>query len=157
MSITTRAVRAGLTVTGTGGGGGGIRAPVCQSSVIAANDTAPGFPRQPDTGPIGETSHRSAIGARRRLFLVREEAITDARFGPEVARLLRIRLDLLAETGDVDVQVMGLGAIRWAPDLSQQRLVREDAVGVAHQRLEELVLRRRQVQLLLSESHAPSL
>ena len=53
---------------------------------------------------------------REGLFWLRYEAITDAGLAEEMARLLWVFLDLAPQPGDVDAQVVGLGAVLRPPD-----------------------------------------
>src|SRR5262245_65647194 len=76
------------------------------------------------------------------------KAITDPRFGEDVARFGGIRLDLLAQLTDEDAQVFGLFDVIAAPDRSEQRAMSEDFVGVADEIDEQVIFFRRQMQLL---------
>ena len=54
------------------------------------------------------------------------EAISDPRFGENIARLGRIRFDLFAQVANEDAEVLGLIRIVAAPDFREQRAMRQD-------------------------------
>jgi hypothetical protein len=56
------------------------------------------------------------------------EAVANAGLAEKVARLLGILLDLSSQAGDVDVQVVGFGAVFRAPDGAQEHGVGEDLI-----------------------------
>ena len=58
------------------------------------------------------------------------EAVAEPRFRDNIARIVRIRLDLFAQPADVDPQVFILVIALVSPDPSQELLVRENAAGV---------------------------
>src|SRR5438093_5823523 len=58
------------------------------------------------------------------------EAVADARLGVEIARTGRVRLDLVAQVGDVHAQCVGVLRVFRAPDPRQELAVGEDAVRV---------------------------
>src|SRR4051794_30858343 len=72
-------------------------------------------------------------------FLV-AEAVADAAHREEVLRLLRVRLDLLPQMPDVDVDRAWVAVGGVAPDARQQHVAGEHASGRPGQRREDLEL-----------------
>ena len=66
------------------------------------------------------------------------EAVADPRLGEQVARARRIGFELAAQLGHVDPQVVRLGLILRAPDLSEQLAPGDQPAGVAGEQLEQL-------------------
>src|SRR5437868_8452680 len=75
------------------------------------------------------------------------ESIADTWLGRDVARYLRISLELLAQPRDVHVEVVCFRRGDGAPDLLEQHAVGEHLVGIGDERLEQVVFGRRQVNL----------
>src|SRR3990172_10359719 len=67
--------------------------------------------------------------------------VADAAFADDAARRLRIGLELLAQAPDVHLEVVDLGRVVAPPDLGQERVVRQDAAGVAREVEEQRILR----------------
>src|SRR5439155_26161501 len=85
----------------------------------------------------------TAAGAARRtraLAPVRHEPVADARLRDDVARRLRVRLDLLAQAGDVHVQIVRLVAVFGAPDPAQQHAVGDQLVRLRGEGAQQRVL-----------------
>src|SRR3984957_18142152 len=72
------------------------------------------------------------------------EAVAHAWFGEEVTGAGRLLFQLPAQLGDVDAQVVGLGAVGGAPHVLKQLLLGNQPAPVAYQDLEELPLGRRE-------------
>src|SRR5215472_5897166 len=89
------------------------------------------------------------------LPLLRGEAVADAGLGEEVARVLRVGLELAAQAADVGPEVVRLLAVLRPPHPLEERGVVEDAAGAAGELDEQLVLRRRQLDLLTVASDLP--
>src|SRR5205085_6776826 len=75
------------------------------------------------------------------------EAITDPRFGENVARRGRVGLDLFAELADEDAQVLGLLNVIPAPDGGKQSAMRQHSPCVANEVSEQLEFLRCQMNL----------
>src|SRR5207249_63585 len=78
--------------------------------------------------------------------LLSEQAVADPRLSGDVARPLRIPLELLAQACDVDVQVVVFVAVLRSPYFAQQHCVGHDVIRVTDERGEKRVLRRREVK-----------
>src|SRR4051794_10603663 len=76
------------------------------------------------------------------------EAVADARVGQDDLRARRIVLELAADVGDVDPQVVRLLAVARTPDLAQQRAVGEELAAVDGEHAQEVELDRREVHVL---------
>src|ERR1700743_1369350 len=72
------------------------------------------------------------------------EAVPHARLGEQVARTGRLGLQLAAELGDVDAQVVGLRAVGRTPNVLEELLLGDQPAPVADQDLKQLPLGRRQ-------------
>src|SRR4051794_18843864 len=94
--------------------------------------------------PPGELRARDGrpLGGLSRLVA---EAVAHAAHREEVLRVLRVRLQLLAQVADVDVDRARVAVGRVAPDPRQQHVAREDAARVAGQSVEDLELDERQL------------
>src|SRR5688500_9297597 len=79
------------------------------------------------------------------------EAVPDAAHGEQVLGVLGVLLDLLAQVADVDVDRPRVAEGRVAPDPGQQHLAREDPAGVAGERLEDLELDVRRLDVLVAD------
>src|SRR6266508_2755426 len=77
-----------------------------------------------------------------------DEAVAGARLREQVARPGRVELDLAPELGDVDVEVVGLGLVRGAPDLAKNRPVREQLAFVDREQTKQRELVRRELEEL---------
>ena len=64
---------------------------------------------------------------------------------------LGIGLDLLAQLPDIDPQILRVRCV--APDLTQQELVGQNLPGVLDQNPEQIVLLRRELDLLIAHRH----
>src|ERR1041385_7803771 len=74
-----------------------------------------------------------------------------------MARVLRIALDLLAQTRHVHVQIVILVAVLRPPHLFQQARIGDDAIDVTDQHFEERELGRREAHLLSLDEAGTSL
>src|SRR6185295_6555404 len=81
------------------------------------------------------------------------QAVTDAGFGAD--EVAAGGLELAAQVGHVDAQVLGLAGVLRAPDLEQELLPGHDAAGARGQHGEELELDRGQVDLGVRDEDAP--
>src|SRR3954467_15423239 len=81
------------------------------------------------------------------------EAIPSTRLREDVARPRRVRFDLAPQLGDVDVQVVRLGAVRLSPYLVQDRTVRQELSLVSGKQCEQRVFLRRQLNTLAAHRH----
>jgi len=81
---------------------------------------------------------RSTFCGARALAGFAVEAVTDARLRNDVLRALRVCLDLLADAGDVDVEIVVLRAVFGAPDLMQEHAVGEHLIGVLYEGEEKI-------------------
>src|SRR5262245_50219941 len=86
----------------------------------------------------------ATLTANGRSGLVRDEAISDAGFGDQVARSHRIGFELLAQLLHVDAQVMRVLDVRRAPHLAQELAVRDHHPEVLGEAAEQPELDRRQ-------------
>ena len=84
------------------------------------------------------------------------EAVAHPRFGEDVPRHGRRRLDLLAQRGDQDAQVLGLIHVR-APDRLHDGAMGEHPTGMLCEECQELELLRRQPHLLAVSHDAKAL
>src|SRR5262245_13847680 len=66
-----------------------------------------------------------------------DEAIARAWLGEEVLRAGGVALELAPQLGDIDVEVVRLGLVRGSPDLTEDRLVREQLADVLCEKLDE--------------------
>src|SRR3954452_22271250 len=73
-------------------------------------------------------------------ILLVAEAVADAAHREDVLGLLGVRLELLAQVADVDVDRAGVAVGRVAPHSRQQHVAREDAPGARRERAEDLEL-----------------
>src|SRR5512135_1543085 len=73
-------------------------------------------------------------GRRRKNFVNAsgDEAVADAGFRQQVRRLGGVGLQLLAQAGDVDAQVVAVLGVARPPHLAHQVLVRHHLAGVGH-------------------------
>src|SRR5579885_593706 len=92
-------------------------------------------------------SLRFTTSAELRSVLFAAETITHAGDSEDKARAGRIRLDFAAQLANIDVQVMGIRTIAGPPDLGQEHLPRHDFAIIFNQRLEQIILGRRQLDL----------
>ena len=77
-----------------------------------------------------------------------DEAVSSARLREQVSRPRRVGLDLAAQLGDVDVEVVRLGLVRGAPDLAQDRPVREELALVQREEPQQAELVRGELEQL---------
>src|SRR3990170_3276792 len=98
-----------------------------------------------ERGPGGER-----LGARRRsgALPLGGEAVADVAHGLDEDA--RARLDLAAQTADVDVDGAGAAEVLVAPDTVEQRLAREHLAAVRHQKAQQLELLEREAHRLLT-------
>ena len=78
---------------------------------------------------------------------VRQEADAHARLGEEVARVRGVGLELVPELRHELAEVVGLVHVARAPHLLEQLPLAHEPVGIAHEDLDEMPLRRRQLDL----------
>src|SRR3990170_970620 len=76
------------------------------------------------------------------------EAVADVAHGLDEDA--RARLDLAAQTADVDVDGAGAAEVLVAPDTVEQRLAREHLAAVRHQKAQQLELLEREAHRLLT-------
>src|SRR4051795_10183924 len=96
---------------------------------------------------IAHSTMRPKISASRlrsdririRLLLV-AEAVADAAHGEDVVRLLGVRLELLAQVADVDVDRARVAEGRVPPYAREQHVAREHATGTLGERVQDLEL-----------------
>src|SRR5579884_2703936 len=81
------------------------------------------------------------------------QAIAGAPHGQDVARLLRLRLELFPQMADVDVDRAGIAVCAVAPDRAEQLLAVQQPARVAHQRVEQLELGERQAHRAALDLH----
>ena len=79
------------------------------------------------------------------------EAIPEAGFGEEVPRLAGVELELAAQLGQVDPQVVGLAAVAAAPHLLQQVGLAYQGSRGPRQHLDQVPLGGRQMHLFVPE------
>src|SRR3990170_6400320 len=77
------------------------------------------------------------------------EAVADVAHGLDEDA--RARLDLAAQTADVDVDGAGAAEVLVAPDTVEQRLAREHLAAVRHQKAQQLELLEREAHRLLAD------
>src|SRR5262245_38548461 len=94
------------------------------------------------TGPSSAAIVRTTSASRS------DEPVAESALGPDVARVLRVVAELVAQAPDVDPQVVDLVDVLAAPDLGQQRAVLEHVPGIPDEVIEELVLGRGEVESL---------
>src|SRR5689334_13133475 len=66
------------------------------------------------------------------------EAVADAWYGEDVARVGGVRLDLATQAADVDPDELDLLAVGGTPDTLQQHLMREHHAGVLGEHTQQL-------------------
>ena len=86
---------------------------------------------------------------------VDDEAVAHPGLGDEVARVGPVGLQLAAQVGHVDPQVVALVAVAGTPHVLQQLALRDELAGVAHEHLEQLPLGRRQADRLARRVEHP--
>ena len=77
-----------------------------------------------------------------------DQSVTDAHVRLDIARMRGVGLDLLAQRAHKDTQARQVALSCRAPNLVQDKLMRQHLVGVMRQQAQELVLDRCQMQLL---------
>ena len=77
-----------------------------------------------------------------------DQSVTDTHMRLDIARVRGVGLNLLAQRAHKDAQARQVALSCRAPNLVQDKLVRQYLVGVVCQQAQELVLDRRQMQLL---------
>ena len=78
---------------------------------------------------------------------LRQEADAHARLGEEVAGMGRVGLELVPELRHELAEVVGLVHVARTPHLLEQLALAHEPVGIAHEDLDEMPLRRRQLDL----------
>src|ERR1700730_8893357 len=81
-------------------------------------------------------------------------AVSDAGLGHEVARALRIGLDLAPQLAHIDPQILRVG--RLAPQLLQQKLVRQHLADMLDEQAQEGVLLGRELHLSTADLDDPA-
>src|SRR5258708_4401374 len=88
-------------------------------------------------------------------LIVSIETVADPRNGEDEARMCGVRFDFPAQLADVNMQVMRLGTITGPPYLGKQHMARHDFATILDKRLEQIILRRCQLDLLSIDLHQP--
>src|SRR4029079_67569 len=83
-------------------------------------------------------------GARFAFCAGLHKAVSDAQFGDQNLRGVRMRLDLLAQLADEDAQIMSVVNVDRPPDLLEQVLVGDDVARVLRKDLQQAIFLRRQ-------------
>src|SRR5215469_11065681 len=92
-------------------------------------------------------------GLRRSLRL---EAVADPWLSEEIPRASRLRLEFVAQLAHVHPQVVGIVSGVFSPDLLQQLAMGHHLPSVVHERGQECVFGRGEVDLLLCNRHIAS-
>ena len=77
-----------------------------------------------------------------------DEAVAHAGLGDEVAGMGAVGLELAAEVGEVDAEVVALGRRGRSPHVVEQLALGDELAGVANEHLEQLPLGRREADRL---------
>src|SRR6478609_5267181 len=104
-------------------------------TIVARARTSSHVPHATHGGRRGARSAGGAIALR-----VEVEPVADTGLGVDEPRMHRVRLELAAERGDVDAEVLLGVAAGVPPDSGEQLAMRERAPGVGEQRPEEIPL-----------------
>lgn len=102
----------------------------------------------PGKGPNRNYFTATHIGMMVGDLALDDQAVADAHVRLDIVRVRGIGLDLFAQRTHKDAQARQVALGRRAPDLVQDKLVRQHLVGVVCQQAQELVLDRRQMQFL---------
>ena len=99
--------------------------------------------KPPSLGRRCESVVRAVRGYRdATLPVVRNEAVADAGLRDDVPRPVRVGFELLAQAGDVNVEIVGFAAILRAPNVVYQHRVSEHPVRMRDEYLHQVVFRR---------------
>ena len=99
---------------------------------------------------MGEKGARSGA-------VVSPQAVADTGLSGEVLWPLGVSLDLPPEPGNIDVEIVGFGAVFRTPYRLEKHPVGQHFVGMGDERPQEVVLRGRKMNLLIAHAHPPVL
>lgn len=89
--------------------------------------------------------------------MVRNEAISDPRFGSNILRAGGIKLYLFAEIAKEYAQILDLLRVIWPPDRRENRSMGEDTAGMLYHMMQQIKFLRREPYLSTSNSHKMTL